>query len=207
VRDGKLYGRGAADMKSGVAAMLYGVRALEQAGRFPGAVKVCLLSDEEGMMLGAKHLAASTALADVDGAIICEPEGGEVCPVAKGAIRLRIELTGTMAHGAMPERGRNPVPVLGRVLTVLDDLERVLQREHGEHEHLGKTYVTPTVALAGSAEQMNVLPSTATVWVDVRTIPGVDHGALIENVRRGGGRVARTARRSAGDDGRHHPVP
>src|SRR5690606_18036982 len=116
IRDGRLYGRGSADMKSGVAAMIYAVRALEQAGPFPGRVTLCVLADEEGLMLGAKHFAASPAAAAVDAAIIGEPEEGEICIAAKGAIRLQIELTGAMAHGAMPQHGRNPVASTGTLL-------------------------------------------------------------------------------------------
>src|SRR5690606_7235983 len=69
IRDGRLYGRGSADMKSGVAAMLHGVRALQLAGPFPGRVLVCALVDEEGLMLGAKHFAGTDLARGVDGAI------------------------------------------------------------------------------------------------------------------------------------------
>ena len=64
-------------------------------------------------MLGAKHFARTPLAAEVDGVIVCEPEEGEICAVAKGAVRLRIELTGVMAHGAMPQHARNPLPVGG----------------------------------------------------------------------------------------------
>ena len=111
--DGRIWGRGSADMKSGVAAMLHAVRALQLAGPFPGRVVVAALVDEEGMMLGAKQFARTwrSYVDAIDGVIVCEPEQGEICAVAKGAVRLRIELTGVMAHGAMPQHGRNPVPV------------------------------------------------------------------------------------------------
>ena len=64
-------------------------------------------------MLGAKHFVASGHAAGVDGAICCEPEAGEVCHVAKGALRLHVRCTGAMAHGAMPHQGRNPLPAAG----------------------------------------------------------------------------------------------
>jgi succinyl-diaminopimelate desuccinylase len=183
IRDGRLYGRGSADMKSGVAAMLHGVRALQLAGPFPGRVLVCALVDEEGLMLGAKHFAGTDLARGVDGAIVCEPEEGEICTSAKGAVRIRVDLHGAMAHGAMPQHGRNPLPAAGRLLVALAALQEELQKAHPAHEHLGEVYVTPTVSRAGSLDQINVIPARATVAVDVRTIPGVDHAALVERVR------------------------
>src|SRR5690606_15670616 len=59
VVDGRLRGRGSADMKAGVAAMVHATRALQLAGPFPGRVVVGALVDEEGLMLGAKHFAAT----------------------------------------------------------------------------------------------------------------------------------------------------
>jgi succinyl-diaminopimelate desuccinylase len=179
IRDGRLYGRGSADMKSGVAAMLHGVRALQLAGPFPGRVLVCALVDEEGLMLGAKHFAGTELARGVDGAIICEPEEGEICTSAKGAVRIRVDLLGAMAHGAMPQHGRNPLPAAGRLLVALAALQEELQEAHPAHEHLGSVYVTPTVARAGTLDQINVIPARATIAVDVRTIPGVDHGKLV----------------------------
>ncbi len=179
IRDGRLYGRGSADMKSGVAAMIYAVRALEQTGPFPGRVTLCVLADEEGLMLGAKHFAASPAAAAVDAAIIGEPEEGEICIAAKGAIRLQIELTGAMAHGAMPQHGRNPVASTGTLLGALAAYQRQLQSELGSHDHLGPPYVTPTVIHAGSVDQINVIPARATVCVDIRTVPDLDHETVV----------------------------
>lgn len=181
--DGRLYGRGAADMKAGVVSMLYGVRALQLAGPFPGSIRILALVDEEGMMLGAKHAVNSGALDDVAGVIICEPEGDEICPVSKGAVRLRIDLNGQMTHGAMPDQGRNPLPALGRVLGALERIQRDLQAQHGVHPHLGSIYVTPTVIEAGTPAQMNTIPARSSLWVDVRSVPGVDHDELIEQIR------------------------
>ncbi len=182
IRDGRLWGRGSADMKSGLAATLYATRALQLAGPFPGRIKVCALADEEGLMLGAHHFVAEGLGADVDGAIVAEPEAGEICAVAKGALRLRVDFTGKMAHGAMPQHGRNPIQAAGALLTGLRALERDLQERHPAHEHLGEVYVTPTVVRAGTEEQVNVIPATASVFIDVRTIPGLEHTWVAERV-------------------------
>jgi succinyl-diaminopimelate desuccinylase len=187
---GRLRGRGSADMKSGVAAMIHAARAVELGG-FDGRIVVGVLADEEGMMLGAKRFAADLVAGAVpgldrgiDGVIVCEPEGGEVCPVAKGAIRITVAFTGLMAHGAMPKMGRNPLPAVGSLLIAVPEIEHGLREQVGIHESLGEVSVTPTVLAAGSLDQINVIPAVAVVALDIRTVPGIDHPALITVVTR-----------------------
>ena len=182
LRDGRIYGRGSADMKGGLAAMVHATAALQGAGPFPGRVVLAAFADEEGLMLGAKHFAASPLAREVHGVIVGEPEAGEVCAVSKGAIRLRVDFVGAMAHGAMPDHGRNPIPALARTAVGLAALQADLQRRVSRSEQLGDVYLTPTVALAGSPEQINVIPGSAALSVDVRTIPGVDHAALVADI-------------------------
>ena len=85
-------------------------------GPFPGRILLAALVDEEGMMAGARHFVSTGRADGVDAAICGEPEEGEVCNVSKGALRLRVDFAGAMAHGAMPFQGRNPNPVLARFL-------------------------------------------------------------------------------------------
>jgi len=182
--DGRLLGRGSADMKAGVAAMIHATRAMQIQG-FDGRIIVGVLADEEGMMLGAKHFAASDlASSGIDGVIVCEPEGGEICAVAKGAIRLRVDLQGVMAHGAMPQQGRNPLPAMGSLLMGLAELERQVAESVGTHPHLGDFYLTPTVLAAGEPSQINVIPASASVYLDVRTTPGIGHAGLLHLITR-----------------------
>ena len=131
-------------------------------GPFPGRIVLAALVDEEGMMAGAKHFVASGRADGVDGAICCEPEGGEICHVAKGALRLRIDFTGKMAHGAMPFQGRNPNRAVGAV-------HRRAGRAGGRRAGArtastrtsGTPWITPTVLRAGEPVQMNVMPADA----------------------------------------------
>jgi succinyl-diaminopimelate desuccinylase len=183
VVNGRLYGRGSADMKAGVAAMLYAARALAVEGAFPGRIVLAALADEEGMMLGVKDFVRRGHARRIDAAIICEPEGGEVCIVQKGAIRLRVDTRGRMAHGAMPQHGINPIPPLAEFLAAAARLEAELQLENGEDTRLGWDYITPTVLRAGSPEQINVIPNHAWAALDIRTTPRTDHGRLIEALR------------------------
>ena len=180
--EGRLYGRGAADMKSGLAAMIHATAAVAGAGPFPGRILLGALCDEEEMMIGVKHFVARGYCEGVDGVIVCEPEEGEICAVSKGAIRLRIDAQGRMAHGAMPDQGANPLAALIHLGGGLAALEEELQGEVGVHPHLGRVFVTPTVVRGGSFIQMNVIPAEAAMAVDVRTVPALDHGLVLERI-------------------------
>ena len=182
VVDGKIRGRGAADMKGGLAAMMFAARAIELGGPFPGAIVLAILCDEEEMMLGVHDFVAKGYADGVDGAIVCEPEGGEVCIVQKGAIRLLVEVAGEMAHGAMPHQGRNPIVAAALLTIEMGGLERALHAEYGEHPHLGLPYITPTHTMAGSEAQINVIPADAVLALDIRTIPAIDHPTLLRRI-------------------------
>ncbi len=184
----RLYGRGAADMKAGVAAMLFAARALQLAGApFAGRIRLLVSVDEEGLMLGVKALVARGYADGAAGAIVCEPEEREVCVAHKGSLRLRLLSHGRIAHGAMPEEGVNALAGMVRLLARTLDLEAQVQREQGEHPLLGKPYITPTIArapLGGDASQINCLPDLCDAFLDIRSLPGMDHGALIGRIRR-----------------------
>lgn len=179
VRDGRLYGRGACDMKGGLVAMLYAARALQLAGcDYAGTVRLAILADEEGMMLGAKGFVADGELDGVAAAIVCEPEGDRLCIAQKGAIRMRVELQGRMAHGCMPEQGINPVAALGEVIVECRRVEAEVRSRSLTHALLGRFSLTPTVALAGEPAQGNVIPARAAAILDIRTTAEHDHAEI-----------------------------
>ena len=183
IRDGRLYGRGSCDMKGGLVAMLFAARALQQAGCvFPGTLRLAILADEEGMMLGAKSFVSQGFLNGVSAAIICEPEGDRLCVAQKGAIRVRVRLRGRMAHGCMPDEGVNPVAAMGEVIVACRSLEAEILAEHPRHELLGRFSLTPTVALGGEPAQGNVIPATAILILDIRTTPQHDHPSIVRRV-------------------------
>ena len=127
--------------------MLFAADAVVRSGSFPGRIVVAALVDEEGMMSGVRDFVARGHGPTVDGAICCEPEGGEICHAAKGALRLRVDLTGKMAHGAMPFEGRNPNRAVAAVIAALADLE------HGCR--------TPTASTSTSASRGSRRPCCA----------------------------------------------
>jgi succinyl-diaminopimelate desuccinylase len=183
----RLYGRGSADMKAGVAGAIAALTALMRTEpALPGRIRLGIVVDEEGMMQGIKHFIAQGWADDVDGAIVCEPEEQELCLVQKGAMRLHVRVRGVMAHGAMPYAGVNPILGLTRFLTRVHGLQEDEQARLGAHEHLGLPWFTPTIVrspVRGEA-QHNVMPDEAYAALDVRTVPGQEHDRLYAALRR-----------------------
>ena len=182
LEDGRIYGRGAADMKGGLAAALVAAAALRRAGvRFAGRLVVAALVDEEAGMTGARHFMRTPLGRAVDAAIVCEPEQNELCLEQKGVFWARVVVHGRMAHGAMPYVGANPVAAAGAFLSALPALERRLGRLAPPSRFLGRPHVTPTSCRAplGGVAQNNVIPSGADLVLDVRLVPGLEPDAVL----------------------------
>lgn len=184
---GRLYGRGAADMKAGLAAMLFAARAIQLSGvPFQGRLRLAVPVDEEGLMLGIKALVAGGYADGVDAAIICEPEEREVCIAQKGSLRLHLLSQGRIAHGAMPYEGVNALVAMVQLLHRLIDLEARLQVRLGPHPLLGELHITPTILRAPlncDVSQINCLPSQCDAYLDIRSLPALSHTQIIAAIR------------------------
>jgi len=183
--DGRIYGRGAADMKSGLAAAMVAAVAIKRSGAaLRGRLVVGALVDEEGDMLGVKHLCTTAIGRGLGAAIICEPEQNELCLEQRGVVWARIAIRGRMAHGAMPEAGVNPITALGALLHEVPALERRLRKLCRRSPHLRPPTVTPTIVRAPlqGVEQSNVIPSGARAVLDVRLTPGPDEAAVAREI-------------------------
>lgn len=183
--DGRMYGRGTNDTKGNLACMITAVQSilLDQES-FTGKIILCIPCDEEGLMLGIKHFIAQGWAEGVDGAIICEPEENQVCIAQRGAIRLRVDIYGKMAHGAISWSGINPNWRMARFITEMEKLEKEEQERLGEDPFLKWPSITPTILQApviGDA-QINVIPDQCMTTLDIRTVPAQNHDELLAKI-------------------------
>ncbi len=181
----RIYGRGACDTKGNLAAAVMAVRAIKASGvPFAGRLLLCHPVDEEGMMLGIKHFIRRGHAEGVDGAVICEPEENQLCVAQKGAMRVEVTVRGKMAHGAMPLSGVNPVTRAAQFIVAVEELEKAEISRYGKDPYLGYPSITPTIMLGPETgePQINVIPSSAYVALDIRTLPNQSHAEIAERL-------------------------
>ena len=153
-RDGRLFGRGAQDMKGGVAAMVGAAAALTDAGGLPaGRLVVAAVADEEYASLDAEVLALDC---DADGAVVTEPTDLAIVTGHKGFAWVDVEVRGRAAHGSRPSEGRDAIAHRERVLSGLESLDGHLQAR-AAHPLLGVSSCTlrPSTAVASGAFTQN----------------------------------------------------
>ncbi|MEH3148583.1 MAG: M20 family metallopeptidase [Methylobacterium frigidaeris] len=178
IRDGRLHGRGASDMKGGVAAFV--AAALELAAGTPApmrGVTLVLTAGEETGCLGARDLARRGALGEASGLVVAEPTANRLAVAHKGALHLRARTRGATAHGSMPELGDNAVLKATRAVEAL----RRFRFAVPPHPLLG----APTLAVTSlhGGEAVNVIPDDCVLTLDIRTLPGQDHPAVLAALR------------------------
>ena len=181
----RIYGRGACDTKGNLAAAVVAVKAIKDSGvPFPGKLILCHPVDEEGMMAGIKAFIEGGHAEGVDGAVICEPEENQLCVRQKGALRVEVTFRGRMAHGAMPRSGVNPVTRAARFVVAVEELEKEEIERHGEDPFLGYPSLTPTILMGPDfgEPQINVIPASAYVALDIRTVPAQSHEELVRRL-------------------------
>jgi succinyl-diaminopimelate desuccinylase len=181
-RDGRIFGRGVSDMKSGVAAIL--VAALAAAREFPGAsgLGLVLTASEETGCTGAAAMVKDAVLPPRAGALlIAEPTANRPMLGHKGAMWLAARATGKAAHGSMPELGDNAVLKAARAALALTDYVAGLPvPASGQRPSLN-------VGTFHGGSKVNMVPDQATVELDVRFPADVEPVALVEGLRRAAG--------------------
>lgn len=169
-KDGKIYGRGASDMKGGIAAMICAAeRLIEEGYNFENNQLVLVfVADEEVGCQGIKTFLDSDLFQGADFAIISEPTDLEIALCHKGSCHYKIVVYGQSAHAANPQLGVNAIVYGAKVIEALQGLaEKLAQRRH---PYLGGAVLSPTLLSAGTL--WNVIPDRCTITVDRRLLPG-----------------------------------
>jgi acetylornithine deacetylase/succinyl-diaminopimelate desuccinylase family protein len=166
--DGKIYGRGACDMKAALAANLEVVRILNKAGvNLKGDLYLAGIVDEEYGLLGSLDIGQNGPWADQG--IIGEPTDLLVCPANKGRVSTFIRTFGKATHSSVPEKGENAIVRMADVIDAFSGYNDDLQRAE-PHELCGHGRFTPGVIRGGV--QVNMVPDLCELEVDRRTLPG-----------------------------------
>ena len=176
VRDGRLYGRGAYDMKGSLAACIAAVDALSRSGeRLAGDVLVAAVADEEYASLGTADLIGRY---QVDGAIVTEPTDLQICRAHKGFIWLAVETLGRAAHGSQYQIGIDANLRMGRFLGRLEGLQRELEGRE-PHSLVGLPSLHAATLVGGSG--LSTYAARCRLEIERRTVPGeTEDGAVAE---------------------------
>lgn len=170
IEDGCLYGRGALDMKGGLAAALMAAAGLAEEPCLGGDVVLAAVADEEYQSAGTRALLTQTR---ADAAIVMEPTGLEVVTAHKGFVWAEVETQGRAAHGSRPEEGRDAIAFMGRVLREIESLQSKLDAGP-RHALLGAGSVHASLISGG--QELSSYPQQCRLSLERRLIPGEDAG-------------------------------
>ena len=197
VRDGRLSGRGACDVKGGMAAMLMALDRLRgsNAARHATVLFAATVNEEFGFS-GAKALARLWSEPTADelpadaavraflgappvAAIIAEPTDLDIVTQHKGAVRWRIRVRGRACHSSFPERGVNAIYPAGRVILAIESFAKELLARNPDHPCGPPTLSLGTIH-GGSG--VNLVPDLVVLEVERRVLPGESPGAARDEV-------------------------
>ncbi len=173
---GRIVGRGASDMKSGVAALVVAFERHVRRGAPGRGVVLVLSAAEESGCEGVQHLVENLTLPGGGVLLVAEPTGNRVATGHKGALWLRASARGVAAHGSRPDLGTSAITPLARLAVALAD--RGLP---GVHPAMGP--VTANLGTFHGGVQTNLVPDSASVTLDIRLVPGVSSADTIALVR------------------------
>jgi len=166
VENERIYGRGAADMKGGLASIIDSIETLKSSGWEPKGELIFLgYSNEEtgdGEEIGMRHVAKKLK---ANAMLICDSTDFDIVTAEKGVLWVEVEAIGKEAHGSRPWEGVNAIEKLGKFLIEMNSMAFSM-----EHQMLGKTTVSVNTITGGY--KTNVIPAHAKARIDIRIVPG-----------------------------------
>ncbi len=178
IADGRLYGRGACDMKAGLAGMALTMVALKRSSTRPrGAVLFAACVDEEVAGIGTQAAIRSGLAADW--AVIGEPTELQPIRACKGNCYFEVEISGRAAHAGSPELGANAI--YGAMHAVAATRRHGTELAQRRHPLLG----TPSVSVGtiSGGHGVSIVPDRCSFWVDRRLLPGESGAQALEELR------------------------
>jgi len=172
IRDGRLWGRGSTDMKSGLAAAICGVAAAAREGELTSQVAVSATGFEE-VMEGVSLGAVMDAL-QPRAVVICEPTSLVLTTAQRGRMEVLLTIHGKPSHAAYPERGINAIDFAARALRALDAMKPVSDPE------LGKGILVATDIISDPHPSVSMLPNSVTIRFDRRTLVGESREDILD---------------------------
>jgi succinyl-diaminopimelate desuccinylase len=178
--NGRIYGRGAVDMKGGTAAVIAAIcDVVDHGTELQGDVVFAATAGEETDSTGVvRFMHSRDRLPPLAGVIVPEPTDFSVVTAHRGLFWLRITTRGKAVHSSMPQRGVNAILAMKRVIDALERYRIPFQ----PHPILGDSSMSINTIMGGEA--MNIVPDRCTLGVDIRTLPGQDHASLRYDIER-----------------------
>lgn len=175
-----LYGRGAADMKGGLAAMAYAMIVLKRAAvSLEGDLIFAGVVGEESGSPGTEHLVKHGPVAEM--AIVGEPTGLAIVTAHKGVERLRIIVKGRAAHASCPERGVNAIVKGAKLVLAIE--ERLIPRLRERQDELLGAPTLNIGTIRGGGERPNIVPASCEIKLDRRWLPGETIPAILAELQ------------------------
>lgn len=165
IRDGNIYGRGAFDMKGGIAAMMVAAARAAGTGTLAGDVILALVADEEHGSRGTEEVLRHYT---ADAAIVTEPSHLDIIVAHKGFAWFDVDIHGIAAHGSRADLGIDAIAKAGHFLVALDGYDKRLA--HHTHPLLGNGTIHASVISGG--EEPSTYPAHCRITLERRTIPG-----------------------------------
>ena len=179
IREDRLYGRGAYDMKSGLAACMLALKAARGLS-LRGDVVLSAVVDEEYGSIGTEALLADWERWPCDAVLISEPTELEISIAHRGFVWLDIETFGVAAHGSRPQLGVDAIAKMGKVLVALDAHDRAM-RAAPTDELLGSGSLHASLISGG--EEISMIPAHCRLQVERRTLPGETRASVEAEVQ------------------------